>query len=284
MPLCDICFVCFDPTLDECRGAAAAYAVDLAARHSAHLTLVVGVAQTSIASLSPVFDLAGIEAEANARSRERAETFGERLRELAAVAGVSASVEIRQGALFPVYEAVARVARVHDLAVVDAPRPGFDMHREFVEDLIESSGAPVVLVPQGWTAGARIRRALLAWDGGREAARAMHQAAPILDGCGSIDVVRISGESSRARRAAAETVGGADAARHLARHCAEVSVSDRPARDGRVFDTLQLHAGLTGADLIVMGFYGHSRLRESILGGATRDALSSCAMPVLLAA
>ena len=73
----------------------------------------------------------------------------------------------------------------------------------------------------------------------------------------------------------AAEASGADIARHLARHCREVSVNVLPVRDDGVAATLFAHGILTRADLMVMGGYGHSRLREFIFGGVTRDTLGA---------
>jgi nucleotide-binding universal stress UspA family protein len=283
MMIRDVCLAYFDPVEGE-ASAAADYAVDVAARRSAHLTIAAGVPMSSIASLSPVFSLADIEAEANAARRAGAGAFVERIRDLASIAGLSASIEVRQNALFPIYEEMASVARVHDLSIVDAPHETDSSQRDFVEDLIEASGAPVLLVPEGWAHKGEPGRTIVAWNGGKEAARAMHQAMPFLSQSAVIDVVTVTGESPRALRGAQTRGDGAGAAAHLARHCREVVTSSRPIVAGRVVHTLQLHAEQTGAELIVMGFYGHSRLREAILGGATREALGGAAVPILLAA
>ena len=75
---------------------------------------------------------------------------------------------------------------------------------------------------------------------------------------------------------------GADIARHLARHCGEVSVNVLPMFEGKVANTLFHHACLSRADLLVMGGYGQSRLREFVLGGVTRDVLARARIPTLL--
>ena len=77
-------------------------------------------------------------------------------------------------------------------------------------------------------------------------------------------------------------MSGADIARHLARHCREVSVNMLPTLEAGVAATLFQHASLSRADLLVMGGYGHSRLREFVLGGVTRDVSVQTAIPTLL--
>src|SRR4051794_20857281 len=128
----DICLAFFDPVHGE-PSAAADYAIDLAARRSAHLTIAAGVPMSSIGSLSPVFSPIDIEAEANAGRRAGATAFAEHLRSLASIAGLSASIAVRQNALFPIYEEMAGIARVHDLSIVDAPRDSDGFQRDFVE-------------------------------------------------------------------------------------------------------------------------------------------------------
>ena len=118
---------------------------------------------------------------------------------------------------------------------------------------------------------------MVCWDASRNAARAVADAMPILAKAGAIDVVIVASE-----RPKSDEVAGADIGHHLARHGLKVEVKRIVATDTDVANTILSHAADTSADFIVMGGYGHSRLREFILGGATRGILSSMTVPVLM--
>jgi nucleotide-binding universal stress UspA family protein len=122
------------------------------------------------------------------------------------------------------------------------------------------------------------RRAMLAWDGSREAARAVHDALPLLRLAEEAIVLIVDARDLGAR------VGpqpGADVAAHLTHH--EVRTRVKQVRSDRlgIGELILAQAGEEGADLLVMGGYGHSRLREMLLGGVTRHMLEHTTVPVL---
>ena len=100
---------------------------------------------------------------------------------------------------------------------------------------------------------------------------------PLLAKAKAIDVVIVASD-----RPKSDEIAGADIGQHLARHGLNVEVKRIVATDTNVADTLLSHAADTAADFMVMGGYGHSRLREFVLGGATRGILSSMTIPVLM--
>jgi nucleotide-binding universal stress UspA family protein len=164
-------------------------------------------------------------------------------------------------------EAIVAAVYSHysDLAVV-APV----LAREFV---FAASG-PVVAVPDG--ARARIpKRILIAWNGSREAARAVRDAMPILAQADRVDILVVDPPGDRPI--------GQDLARLLARHGIAVELRERIAGKVEAEAVILEEARTAGADLLVMGAYGHSRLREWVLGGATEEALRNTVTPVLLA-
>ena len=122
-------------------------------------------------------------------------------------------------------------------------------------------------------------RCLLAWDGSREAARAADDAMPLLAKAKLVEVVVINEGSNNA--AGHGAIPGADIALYLARHGVTAQVNNI-ASDIDVGNTMLSHAADTGSDLIVMGAYGHSRVREWIMGGATRMLLDTMTVPVLM--
>ena len=138
-----------------------------------------------------------------------------------------------------------------------------------MEAALFESGRPVLIVPYIQKAGLKLDRAMVCWDGSRNAARAIADALPLLARAKAVEVVIVTGEPGKERRDR-----GADIAHHLARHGLKVEVERLVAGDIDIASTILSRAADLGADLIVMGGYGHSRLREFVLGGATRGILS----------
>lgn len=170
-----------------------------------------------------------------------------------------------------------RVARVFDLSIVTQAEPeSLGAEDLVVEGALFESGRPVLVVPYIQTAPIALDRVLLAWDGSRPAARACADALPLLTRAGRVDVVMVTGEPAKNGK-----MPGTDIAQHLARHDIKVDVK-RISDAGGIGETLLSYAAASGGDLLVMGGYGHSRLREFVLGGATRGILDAMTLPVLL--
>lgn len=129
--------------------------------------------------------------------------------------------------------------------------------------MLTDSGRPLIVVPEGRDsfAGERI---LVAWDGSAKAARGLNDALPFLREATHVELVSVTGEKDLEL-----AVSGADLAPHLTRHGIKVGELTLPAQDGDVAETLRHHADLIRADMIVMGAYVHSRLRQMMLGGTT---------------
>lgn len=144
------------------------------------------------------------------------------------------------------------------------------------EELALTVGRPVVVVPRFGTFERIGRRALVAWNGSREATRAVHDALPLLQRAEQVTVLSIDPEGDT------ERLPGGDIARHLARHGVTVRAATITGTDVAVGDLLLSYAVDHDIDLIVMGAYGHTRLRELVLGGATRTLLRHMTVPVLM--
>ena len=172
----------------------------------------------------------------------------------------------------------ARIARRYDLSIVGQPNPETDERESlFVEAALFDFGRPVLIVPYIQRTALKLDRAMVCWDGGRPAARATADALPFLARTKSVELVTVArGPGDR------NEIPGADIAHHLARHGLKVELKELVANDIDVPNALLSHAADISADLIVMGGYGHSRLREFVLGGATRGILSSMTAPVLM--
>lgn len=170
--------------------------------------------------------------------------------------------------------ALAHHGRLADLIVLSRP-PGHGAAPDgaLLNAALMETGRPVLLLPP---AGDDLMpaRIAVAWDGSLQAARALSEAMPLLAAAQAVTVLRIA-DSADDRLAQ-------EAAQHLARH--GVAVTARTLRvTGSVADTLRGAVIEAGADLLVMGAYGHGRLRERVLGGVTRSLLTAAPVPVLLA-
>ena len=171
----------------------------------------------------------------------------------------------------------ARLARYFDLSVVGQGAPGAEQLDELVvAATLLGSGRPVFVIPFIHKGPARLEKAMICWDGGMQAARALSASLALLAHAKSVEVVRIGskGESDK--------IPGANIANHLARHGVAAAMTELPAAE-RIGAAILSYAADISADYIVMGAYGHWRLTEIVLGGTTRDILDSMTTPVLMA-
>jgi nucleotide-binding universal stress UspA family protein len=169
-------------------------------------------------------------------------------------------------------------AQCADLAVVSRDQADPPHALDAVaEALVLTSGRPIVLLPPGGPAG-EPRRILLAWKARPEAVRAVAGALPLLTRADAVQVVMVDEEGTRGYGCEP----GADIAQYLARHGARVEMLRRSSKDEDVGRLLLSQGTAFGADLLVMGAYGHSRLRERLFGGVTRTVLTEAALPVLM--
>jgi nucleotide-binding universal stress UspA family protein len=258
-------------------------AADIATRESAHL---VGVAATAVPS---EFYLAGVMGDSNAGLEIYLEYLRERanaaLAEFESIAKETAvkSVEKRIAA----DEAAAGIslqARYSDLVLIgqtdpDESLPG--LRADFPVYVVMNSGRPVLIIPYAGVFTNIGRRVLIAWDASVEATRAVTAAIPLLRRAENVQLVVFkphAGPQAHGERPEA------DIAIYLARHGIKVEVSQQKTATGMdVGNALLSHADDFGADLMVMGGYGHSRFREVLLGGVTDTILKTMTVPVLMA-
>lgn len=170
------------------------------------------------------------------------------------------------------------IARRFDLSVVAQPESeGAAIEKIIVEGALFDSGRPVVVVPYIQTAPFKLDRLMICWDGSRPAVRAVADAMPLLAAGGRTEVVIVADTVEKE-----DELDRIDIGQHLARHGVDMTINRIIREKIDVADVLLSHAADSGADLIVMGGYGHSRLREFILGGVTRSMLRSMTVPVLM--
>ncbi len=151
--------------------------------------------------------------------------------------------------------------------------------RRVPEDVALGSGRPVLLVPYIGLGDSIGRRVLVAWDGSREAARAVNDALPLLVDADSVVIALVQ----HGREIAGGTeMPGANIAAHLAHHGCKVEVDVTRNAGIGIGDTILSRCADISADLLVMGAYGHTRFREMVLGGVTRHILKHMTVPTLL--
>ena len=169
--------------------------------------------------------------------------------------------------------------RYADVLVIGQPNEtdGSGVEPDFAERLLLAAGRPALVIPYAGDFPAVGTRVLVAWNASREATRALTDAIPILREAKQVDVIAFNPKD-----APHGEVPGADIGLYLARQGIKVSVSQQTADDVDVGNQLLSRAADLDSDLIVMGAYGHSRMKELILGGATRTVLNSMTVPVLM--
>ena len=260
------------------RDVAGPYAISIAETFDAHAAAVA----FSYEPVIPATIMGGIPAsliEQQRTDNEKAARDAVNKFEAAAKReGISFESRILSASVPGAADMFGAMARRFDLSVVaQSEADRLAPEEVIVEGALFASGRPVIVVPYIQKSGLKLDRVIVAWDASRNAARAVADALPLLAKAKAIDVVIVASE-----RPKSDEIAGADIGQHLARHGLNVEVKRIVATDTDVADTLLSHAADTAADFMVMGGYGHSRLREFVLGGATRGILSSMTIPVLM--
>ncbi len=258
------------------RDAAAAYAVSVAKTFDAHLA---GIA-FAYEPVLPAIVGGGIPELVIEEQREENEKAAK-----SAVAQFEATAkdvkhETRMvpASLAGAADTFGEIARVFDLAIVgQSERDRVGPEELIVEGALFGSGRPILVVPADYQGGMRLDRVLVCWNGGRNAARATANALPFLRRANAVEIVTVGTEAS----APAET-SAADLSRHLARHGITADVKRIEPGNLKVSAAILNYAAKSGAGMLVMGGYGHSRLREFILGGTTRGVLAAMTVPTLM--
>ncbi|MGE0666495.1 MAG: universal stress protein [Sphingomonadales bacterium] len=191
-----------------------------------------------------------------------------------AAAAVTSDIELVRAFAGDVPGLIARRARLHDLTlfVVD---DGDSYLRGCIESVIFGAGRPVLVLPRAASPVA-LKKVVVAWDFSREAARALTDAMPILRQAEAVTLLHVSDDG------AALHPGTPAIQRHLGRSGIDARYVEVARGTLSVHQALEEHARHNDADLVVMGAYGHTRLREFILGGVTRDMLKAPYLPVLM--
>jgi nucleotide-binding universal stress UspA family protein len=263
---------------DTKHEAAANYAVSVAEAFRAHLAALIfaydPVLPVTLGGGLPVDFID----EQRALAQEAANSALTKLGQVAERAGVAVESQLVTTSVAEAADLFGRLARRFDLSIVGQVNPDATEPQDLIiEAALFQSGRPVVLVPYIQRTGLTLDRVLVCWDAGRAAARAIADAMPFLQRAKAVEVITVATEPLKS-----EDLPGADIARHLARHDLKVEFKKIVSGGTDVANTILSYAADVSADFIVMGGYGHSRLREFILGGATRGLLSSMTVPTLM--
>ncbi len=254
-------------------------AISLARKHTAHLDAVsigfettnVGLAVDSGAAIATVFE---IEHEsALARANAALAIFEAEARN----AGIAYGLQPFTG--FPTETAVmtGTLARLYDLTIVLQPDPDRDTFDNTIpQEILFQSGGPVLFIPYTHKGPFEPKHIGIAWDGSRQAARAVRDATPFLTRAQRITVISIN-ETEMPSEVSAATLMA-----HLARHGLSARSEHMTADHADIQPTILSVAADADVDMIVMGGYGHSRLKERLLGGVTRGMLQSMTVPTLM--
>jgi nucleotide-binding universal stress UspA family protein len=256
---------------------AADYAVSVAATLGAQITGLAFVYEPVIPDGTfggvPV-EFIELQREENSKAARGAVSYFEAA---ARKAGVAAEVQTLDSTFGGAATLFASIARRFDLAIVgQAQREHGAAEELMIEGPLFESGRPLIVVPYIQKRGLTLERVLACWDGSRTAARAIGDAMPLLERAKVVDLVTVTEERK------AEEPGGVSMSDHLARHGVKASAKRLTKGDLAIQDVILSYAADSGADFMVMGGYGHSRLREFILGGVTRGILSEMTVPVLM--
>lgn len=262
----------FDDTLPAARAA-----ITLATAHAAHVTgLALAMEPMTPGYLSvplPAEFLAGAVEEAERQAKAAAQRF-EALATREGVAFEARTVTTLAGNIAP----VLAQAHLSDLVVIgqedpDRPEP---MRTALIEAMLFDAGVPLMIVPRRYAGDLAVKRVVIAWDGSSNAARAVHAALPLLRTAGEVEIVIVATDRTWFG------APGQDVATFLARHGLTVTVNTINNEPGGIAATLDNYARESGADLLVMGGYGHSRLRQFFLGGTTSAMLETMSVPVVM--
>ena len=256
-------------------------AVAICAGMGAHLVvLVLGVAPPPPASPYGVVsnDIWASEIrEGQAAAQARAEEIAARLD----AAGISSTVDAQYIDRGTVATLAARFARYADLTLIPpAGKDGDALQTWVLNGALFESGRPVLLLPEGEVRFPNPRRVMVGWDASVEASTAVNHAIEMMAGAEAVDVVLIDPVPSFEGHGPEP---GADLGAYLARHGITITVHRLPREGREVSEILRRTAVDLGADLIVMGGFGHSRLRQRIFGGTTTEIISDSPVPVLMA-
>ena len=271
--------VCLDES--ESCGSRIDAAIGLARVYDAHLTGLCVAVEPDL----PGYVTAQLPSDVLARQKDEANREAEALAEVFAgkvkAAGLTVDCRVERCLATDLPRMVSTHARYADLVVLGQPDPADEAPGRvlFPAEVALAAGRPALVVPYVGTRATLGERVMVAWDAGREVARAVSDALPILERAASVVVLVVDPESGRGGHGERP---GADIAVHLARHGCKADAHPTASGGMGVGDTILSRLADQDTDLLVMGAYGHTRLRELVLGGVTKHIMRHMTVPVLI--
>ena len=266
-----------EPTPVSSVDDAVAVAAALGAKISAIACEITFKAPHNILS-DALIDIPAMAAAEARKSAANAENLLAAFQALAEKRGVFQDRILEHGLTMAVPDVLVDYARLRDLTIVPLAEGG-NIDHWFAEVIIFGSGRPtMILPPKRQKSGPFVvDSVVVAWDFSRPAARAVADALPILSMAKKVYVVTVTDEKIIDSKRS-----GAELAKHLARHGVEVVLDTVDAGGKAIGDVLEGYVASRNADILVMGAFGHSRLRDFVMGGATKSMLAKSPLPVLL--
>lgn len=219
-------------------------------------------------------NISGLVGEALTQSRDNSRKVMDQMRAEASRSFVDLNILREPTTVFPSPSCIVERARLHDLTILSTTS-GFD--RWFNEAVVFESGAPVLLLPDEWVR-VDLDTVVVAWDFSFAASRALRAALPLLSLASNIRLFTITNEKNSTANRSIE-----DVQRHLSLHNISFGYDEVDLAGRTIGESFRDYAKSVGANVLVMGAFGHSRVREFVLGGATESMLISPMLPVLLA-
>ncbi len=269
--------------LDHTRGSETRLALGLewARITEAHITAIALVGEVYFPTMAGVSLPPQLLDEQIKAAEERAKEVLDAARKQAEQAGIAIETRHETAVIDRLPFVFARHARHADVAIVGQPDPEQDDLDAtlLAEAAFMDSGRPALVIPYTCALRALPEKILVAWDGSREAVRAVNDALPFLEHAKAVTLLVI--DPNRYKDRLGEDPG-ADMATQLARHNINVTLKTTKSEGLSVAETLQSEAQTAGAEIIVMGGYGHSRLREVLIGGVTHSMLNNSPIALML--
>ena len=253
----------------------------LAAHHGAHVTGVYIIPSVEVYAVYGGIAMADVVDDQRQRYLSMAKEVREKFERTMTLNSLSFDWRELDAISSSIGQEFAQQCRLADLVVTGqvVADTSCGVEPGFAEYVVLAAGRPVLLVPRGKSFEFIGNKVLMGWNASKEAARACFDALPLLSKDSQVDIVWIDPQK---QRGLAGNLPGAELATTFARHNIRVTAEPMPTADSDVGKALLTRAGDTGADLLVMGAYGHSRVREFVFGGATEHVLKNMTLPVLM--
>ena len=252
-------------------------AIRLAQTHGAHLTGLYVIPTTDFPAFMEVPSAFEAIQKVRESQAQEAETAQVAFEEATKRSGIRAEWRCTEGGLT---DKLAESARYADLMILGQHNPDeHDANRGLADRLVLEIGRPCLIIPYIGARESLGQRVLVAWNASREAVRAVNDALPILQAADRVVVLAVNPAYGEAGEG---DIPSADICHHLARHGVHAEAESTVAQDIDVGNLLLSHAADMGADMIVMGAYGHSRWREMVLGGVSREMFQAMTVPVFM--